>query len=176
MIKFVLILSILLSTTACSKKKKNIAFYTSETVQEAESNGFQLDNKNSIEIPFRTENGNKYLSARINGHPFDMIFDTGCSDVLISAESARYLADLGALTESDINGRVLSKIADGSIVEGYSVTIKELNLADKVTFKNVNAQISSSSGAPMLLGNEVLDRVYKVTIDNYESVIILHVR
>ena len=179
--RFILLFVLLfILAPSCTKKKSHVAFYTSDSseVFDDEFSTSIVDDSNyrngTIEIPFRREGGVKYVSTRINGHPFEMIFDTGCSGVSISASSARYLAELGVLNESDLGGNQYAQIADGSIVEAQLVNLRELVLADRVLFNNVEATISNSATAPLLLGNEVLDRAYGVTIDNSRDVIIIH--
>lgn len=179
--RFILSLAvIIIIAPSCSKKKSHVAFYTSDSseVFDDEFSSSIVDNDNiingTVEIPFRREGGIKYVSTRINGHPFEMIFDTGCSGVSISASSARYLAELGVLNESDLGGILYAQIADGSLVETQVVNLHELVLADKIRCNNVEATISNSATAPLLLGNEVLDRAYRVTIDNSRDVIIIH--
>ena len=95
-----------------------------------------------------------------------MIFDTGCSGALISVAEANYLYQKGKLTQDDILGTAQSQIADGSVVENMVVNLKEVVINDQILCPNVKATVSSNINAPLLLGNEILDRLATIKIDN----------
>ena len=117
-------------------------------------------------VPYRNDNGVKYVQVKVNGVGFEMIFDTGCSGALISIAEAKYLYEKGKLTEEDFLGTARSQIADGSVVENMVVNLKEVVIDGKVLCPNVEATVSGNINAPLLLGNEILDRVAAITIDN----------
>ena len=100
-----------------------------------------------------------------------MIFDTGCSGTLISIAEADYLFQKGLLTEKDFLGLSKSKIADGSIVENMVINLKEVIIADQIICHDVVATVSNNISAPLLLGNEVLNRSASFTIDNVNKTI-----
>ena len=52
------------------------------------------------------------------------------------------------------------------IVENMVVNLKEVVIDNKVFCPNVEATVSGNINAPLLLGNEILDRVAAITIDN----------
>ena len=167
--RFLLIALCFLIIFSCSPKKKKkgrVAYvdYESEYVLEGEA----------IDVPFRVESGVKYVQAKINGVSTDMIFDTGCSGILISPLEAQQLIKRGLLSQEDILGTAKSTIADGSVVEDTILNLKTLELTDgnrTIVCHNVITQVSSSIAAPVLLGNGVLDRVASFTIDNEGRVI-----
>ena len=107
----------------------------------------------------------------MNGLELDMIFDTGCSGTLISIAEANYLYQKEFLTSDDILGTAQSIIADGSIVENTVINLKEVIIADKIVCSNVQATVSNNVSAPLLLGNEVLNRVASYEIDNLNKTI-----
>lgn len=119
-----------------------------------------------IVVPFRSENGVKYVPVKVNGVGFDMIFDTGCSGALISVAEANYLYQKEKLTQDDILGTALSTIADGSVVEDMVVNLREVVINNQILCSDVQATVSSNINAPLLLGNEILDRIAAITIDN----------
>ena len=127
--------------------------------------------ENYAEIAYKEEGGVKYLPVKINGAQFKMIFDTGCSTNLISKLEFLYLQKQGLISEEDIVGIEPSLIADGSIVENIVVTLKEVVIDDKIVFKNVKASVSDNISAPLLLGNEILNKVESYEINNNEQVI-----
>ena len=103
-----------------------------------------------------------------------MIFDTGCSNTLISPLEVKQLLKRGLLTEADFLGTAKCSIADGSVVEDSIFNIRTLELTDgnrTIVCRDVRTQVSSSANAPVLLGNGVLDRVASYTIDNDSKVI-----
>lgn len=120
-----------------------------------------------IIVPFKEVCGVKTVDVKINGSIcVDMIFDTGCSGTLISLSEARYLVEKGLLTKDDFLGVTHSQIADGSIVENMVVNLKEVVIGDKIVCPDVKATVSNNVEAPLLLGNEVFDRMTQLTIDN----------
>jgi hypothetical protein len=49
--------------------------------------------------------------------------------------------------------------------------LKEVIIDNKISCPNVTATVSANINAPLLLGNEVLNRVASYTIDNKEQTI-----
>ena len=90
---------------------------------------------------------------------------------LISMAEANYLYSKGLLSQEDVIGALDSQVADGRIVKSMVVNLKEVILGDQLVFHNVQASVSENMQAPLLLGNEVLNRVASYTIDNAQQVI-----
>lgn len=105
-----------------------------------------------------------------------MIFDTGCSGALISVAEANYLYQKGKLTQDDILGTAQSQIADGSVVENMVVNLKEVVINDQILCPNVQATVSNNINAPLLLGNEILDRLATIKIDNEQEALIFKLK
>lgn len=161
--------------TACNDEKKKPAFYDSGAEIEIESDAYydatsanyeQMMDDNVISIPFTERGGVKYVNVSVNGFGFEMIFDTGCSGTLISVAEANYLYQKGYLTQDDIVGVAKSQIADGSIVENMVIILREVVLDGKICCPDVTATVSDNNNAPLLLGNEVLNRVAAYAVDN----------
>lgn len=130
---------------------------------------------NIVAIPFTINGGVKTLPVTINGIiNVDMIVDTGCSGCLISLSEARYLFEKGQLTEDDFIGVGQSIIADGSIVENMVVRLKKIEIGGKLQASDITATVSENVTAPLLLGNEVLDRVRSISIDNESQCILFN--
>lgn len=166
--------------TSCNGKKKKPAFYDngaeigidSFAYSNETSAGYELiSNAEIVSIPFTERNGVKYINVAVNGFGFEMIFDTGCSSTLISVAEANYLYQKGYLTQDDIFGVTKSQIADGSIVENMVINLKEVILDGKIRCTNVTATVSANSNAPLLLGNDVLNRVAEYSVDNENRII-----
>ncbi len=175
-----LIIVVFTAFLSCEKEKKKAIFYdtTSDEVTDVEDYSPEssvdynsIDNSNIVSVPFVDKGGVKYVNVSVNGFGFEMIFDTGCSSTLISVAEANYLYQKGYLTDEDILGVSHSQIADGSIVENMVVNLREVVIDGKISCPNVTATVSANNNAPLLLGNEVLNRVASYSVDNENSVI-----
>lgn len=148
---------------SCGGEKKKPVYVG---LEETSGESLYAQSGDEIVVPFRNENGVKYVPVKVNGVGFEMIFDTGCSGALISVAEANYLYQKGKLTEADFIGTTKAQIADGSIVNNMVVNLKEVIIDDKIFCDNVVATVSGNINAPLLLGNEILDRLATITIDN----------
>ena len=150
----------------CAKERKRPVYVATSDIEEEQidssstSEESTMTGGNEIVVPFRESNGVKY------GVGLDMIFDTGCSSTLISIAEAKYLYEKGKLTDEDILGTANAQVADGTIVENMVVNLKEVVIDEQISCPNVQAVVSANINAPLLLGNEVLNRLATITIDN----------
>ncbi|MBR6286432.1 MAG: retroviral-like aspartic protease family protein [Bacteroidaceae bacterium] len=173
-----LIAAALAAVLSCANKPKPI-YYDSEATSDDEEVPDTDDNfldGSTITVPFRESAGVKLITVKVNGMTVDMIFDTGCSETLISIAEANYLYQKGRLTDDDIVGSSKSVIADGSVVEDMVVNLKEVIVGDKIRCQDVKAVVSKNVNAPLLLGNEILDRVLSYTIDNENKTIVFELQ
>lgn len=161
--KYVLSLLLIMALLSCGGEKKQPIYID---LEEAMEESLYAQSGDEIVVPFRNENGVKYVAVKVNGVGFEMIFDTGCSGALISVAEANYLYQKGKLTPEDILGTAQSQIADGSMVENMVVNLKEVVINDQILCPNVKATVSGNINAPLLLGNEILDRLATIKIDN----------
>lgn len=177
---FTIFLAAIMLSACLGEKKKKPAFYDSGTEVEidtvvydeyASSDYKHMTDTEIVSIPFSEKGGVKYVKVSVNGFGFDMIFDTGCSCTLISVAEANYLYQKGYLTQDDIIGMTKSQIADGSIVENMVINLKEVILDGKIRCPDVTATVSANNNAPLLLGNEVLNRVAAYAVDNENQTI-----
>lgn len=159
-ILFIMLIPLLLS---CGNEKKRPVYYD---IDESIEEPLYAESGAEVVVPFNNKNGVKYVPVKVNGVGFEMIFDTGCSGALISVAEANYLYQKGKLTSDDILGVAQSKIADGSVVEDMVVNLQEVVINDQILCPNVKATVSANIDAPLLLGNEILDRLATITIDN----------
>lgn len=193
MIRLKLISGFLLVTTfiSCGGEKRQPVYVDTDTEEETldsttanqdtvsaeESNDSSLaESGEEVIVPFRSQGGVKFVQVSVNGVGFEMIFDTGCSNTLISLAEAKYLYDKGTLTDDDFVGVTQSQIADGSIVENMVVNLKEVVIGGKIYCPNVMATVSNNLRGPLLLGNEVLDRVATIKIDNERDALIFNMK
>ena len=176
--KILTALIIVLLLSSCESKKAKPVFYdTSDS--ELTSMDLDVNYSNSgdvVTVPFREEGGIKFIKVSVNGVGLEMIFDTGCSSTLISLAEAEYLAKKGLLTKDDYLGNVQSYIADGSVSENMKFNLKEVVIDDKILCRDVVATVSANNNAPLLLGNEVLNRTVSYTIDNENNNIIFKLK
>lgn len=122
-------------------------------------------NSNLNTVPMIKRSGVYEIPVTINGVlKLDFIFDAGASDVSISADVALTLLRTGTIKDKDFLGTETYKFADGSTAKSKVFLLKEVQIGNKKV-SNVRASISSSLNAPLLLGQSVLNRFGKVTID-----------
>jgi len=125
----------------------------------------------SREIPLMRTGGVYQVAATINGwlvRPF--IIDSGSADVQVSADVFLALYPRGGPAPRFLPG-VSYRLADGRVIRSGRFVIRSLRVGDYV-FPDVSASIGSS-GAPLLLGQNVLARLGTWTIDNRRSVLVL---
>lgn len=161
---------------SCDSEKKKPIYVDTEIVSEDTEDTSYAQSGDEIVVPFRNANGVKYIQVKVNGVGFEMIFDTGCSGALISVAEANYLYQKGKLTQEDFVGTTQSQIADGSVVENMVVNLKEVVINDQILCPNVLATVSSNINAPLLLGNEILDRLATIKIDNEQDALIFKLK
>ena len=133
----------------------------------------------SFKVKYKeTQGGVKTVHVKLNDvASFDAIFDTGCSDVLISVQEAVSLIKAGTLTDGDARGTQYSSIASGEVVENMVFNVSEIALVDTEgnTHKvyNVPVSVAQNPGASILLGNAVIDKMasHSYTINLDEKVI-----
>lgn len=155
---------------ACGNKHSfNLNDYVDNDIEDLE---YSISG-NQVRVPFKQTGGVKTVQCLINGTIItDMVLDSGCSTTLISIDEAKYMFAKGNLTKNDYLGSSQTKIADGSIVENMVFNLKSLVIADKIECSNVEVTVSASANAPLLLGNEILDRMPKYTVDNEHQEIV----
>lgn len=165
-----------------SKEKQAPVFYESEEETEDETDTDNVSEEatevsysrggGEVSVPFVDEGGVKLIKVTINGQfTVDMILDSGCSSTLISIAEARYLYEKGCFSQEDILGVGTAKIADGSIVENMVINLKQIVIGDKIVCNNVRATVIDNTQAPLLLGNDVLNRAPSYTVDNVNDVV-----
>lgn len=121
----------------------------------------------------KSNSGIYEIPVEINGVlKIDFIFDSGASDVSISSDIVSTLIKTNTLSNSDFIGTQKYVFADGSTAISKVFNIRELKIGNKVV-KNIRASISDSIDAPMLLGQSVLQKFGKFTIDNTNHTILI---
>ena len=164
----IILASILLAS--CEQKKKPLSFYgneevvedTTEVVQSQAASRISYDADSEVAVPFVEQRGVKLIDVTVN-RQFTV--------KIISIAEAKYLYEKGCFTQDDILGTTQSQIADGSIVENMVINLRELVIGGQIVCTNVTATVSANTQAPLLLGNEVLNRVPSYSVDNENKLI-----
>ncbi|MCS2420369.1 retroviral-like aspartic protease family protein [Bacteroides fragilis] len=132
-----------------------------------------MNSVTDISIPYTELNGVKTIPVKLNGITMSMIYDTGCSGVHLSLNELQTLFKNGKFSEDDIIGSNYSQIADGSIVENGLINLREVEIGgeDGLVLHNVEATVALNQNAPILLGNDVLDELASVKVDNVNKTI-----
>lgn len=127
----------------------------------------------TTEIPIQRHSGGTFeVPCNVNGLDLKMIFDTGASDVSISKVEADFMLKNNYLSKNDIKGRQYYQTADGGISEGTVITLKDVKIGEAM-LHNIEASVSKSQTAPLLLGQSVLEKFGTYTVDNINSKLII---
>lgn len=130
--------------------------------------------RNKIIIKMQKSQSGVYeIPVELNGVlKISFIFDTGASDVSISPDVALTLIRTGTITKQDYIGTQTYTFADGTTAESAVFILREVKI-DNYIIKNVTASISNSLSAPMLLGQSVMQRLGRFSIDNNSHTLII---
>lgn len=119
----------------------------------------------------KNPSGTFSLRCKVNGALMKMIFDTGASSVSISRSTALYLYNNDLISENDYIGEISSRIANGDIIDNMLIRLRDVEI-EGLHLKDVEAMVSSSLNAPLLLGQNVISKLGKITLDG--DVLIIH--
>ena len=122
------------------------------------------------EVPYTMEGGVCKVKCSINDLPLHFIFDTGASSVSISSVEANFMYKNGYLNKNDIKGNQAFSTATGEITVGTLVNLRKVQVGD-VELKNVEASVTKSNSAPLLLGQSVFQKLGSVEMDNAKRVL-----
>jgi predicted aspartyl protease len=92
------------------------------------------------------------------------ILDSGASEVSITPDVALTLIRTGTIKQEDwLEGKIY-RFADGSTAKSDRFMLRNIQIGN-YTIPNVSVSISNSIEAPLLLGQNVLSRLGKISID-----------
>jgi aspartyl protease family protein len=128
--------------------------------------------KGKTVVKMEKKNGVYQVPVEINGAKMFFIFDTGAGMVSISRTEVNFLYKQGTLTDEDILGTANFSDANGDISEGTVINLKTVKIGNR-TLVNVHASVVHNMEAPLLLGQTVLERFGKISIDNISGIITL---
>ena len=132
---------------------------------------FHLQKPQEIRIKMVEANGVRYIPMKINGQELNFVFDTGAYSICISTLEAKVLMKNKLLSENDIIGPEGFIDATGGFSVGTKINLKTVQIGNK-QLQNVDSTIIDNPDAKCLLGQTVLSRFGKYTIDNQKNVII----
>jgi len=123
-------------------------------------------------IKMEKKDGVYEVPVEVNGVKMYFIFDTGAGIVSISNTEAGFLYKQGSLTDDDFIGKANFMDANGDISEGSIINLKTIKVGNR-TLHNIQASVVDNMDAPLLLGQTVLEKFGKISIDNQKGEIIL---
>ncbi|MEQ1530346.1 MAG: retropepsin-like aspartic protease [Methylococcales bacterium] len=100
----------------------------------------------------------------------NIILDSGAADVSIAPDVALTLLRAKTIEKTDWLSGEVYQFADGSTAKSERFNLKSLKIGNR-EFKNIPCSIAKSFDAPMLLGQSLLRRLGKYTIDYQKGVI-----
>lgn len=136
------------------------------------SHSTSTSNHTKTTIHMKEHNGTYTVPMSINGFQMDFIFDTGASIISISKTEANFLIKNGHLTKSDFINKGKFTDANGDVSVGDIINIREIKIGD-MTLENIQASIVDNNIAPLLLGQSVLAKFAKISIDYEKGTITL---
>lgn len=129
---------------------------------------------NAIIIPLKEENnGIYYIDVKLNDVPMKFILDTGCSTMLISKQDADFLISHNLINQKECCNVVETIDASGQSENVIETSIEKISI-NSVELENVPCMISPYPEAPSLLGQAVLSKLGKVTIDYQNHCLIIY--
>ena len=123
-----------------------------------------------VRIHMEKSDGVYKVPCKVNGLNMKFIFDTGAAKVSISSSYAEMMLENGYLDKSDIKGSSKSIIADGSVIDNVVINLREVEIAG-LSIENVTAIVVPTQNAPLLLGQSVIQKLGRVSIDGEDLVI-----
>jgi|GEM_PF-3864749 len=124
-------------------------------------------------ITMREDGGVYLVPVQVNGVDMEFVFDTGASMVTMSVVEATMLYRQGKLTRDDFKGTGDFIDATGRVSTSAIFNLRDVTLGG-ITVHDVEASVSASLQAPLLLGQSALSRFGTVTIDYKRNCIILN--
>lgn len=114
-------------------------------------------------IRMEKDGGIYKISCKVNGAPMKMYFDTGASTVSISRATALYLLENDLIGPQDFRGKTQATTADGSISDKMVINLRDIEIAG-LHLRDVQATVSYSLNAPLLLGQTAIQRLGKISL------------
>lgn len=167
---YIYILLAVLILSSCHRRRK---YEDNDTTSEYVDNDRRNDNleyreersiRKGTKVYMEQAGGVYLVPITVNGLDLKFIFDTGASNICISAAEAAVMVRQGQITEDDILGQQQFQDATGGISVGTIIRLKSVEIGG-IVLHNVEANVVDNIQAPLLLGQTALSKFGKVTID-----------
>jgi len=162
---FSIIIVILFSLSSCERKsgRSNAQGLIQKTHGE-QSRHTTFDSKGKTIIKMEDNNGVKYVWTEINGIRLRFIFDTGASNMCISAAEATVLYRQGTLQKEDILDIKYFQDATGNVSAGTRINLRTVKIGNRL-LRNIEAIVIDNDNSPLLLGQSAFEKFGKISID-----------
>ncbi len=110
------------------------------------------------------------MPCTVNGVKMKFVFDTGAAMVSMSQSMAQFLLDGEYLSVSDIKGTGKFQMADGRIVNGTIIMLRDIEIGG-MHIHNIKASVSEEQNAPLLLGQTAIQELGRVSIEGNKLII-----
>ncbi len=158
--------------SSCGEKQQpseRVQVYATDTINA-------LASDHDFVIPFESKGRNMQVKVTINGEPFNILWDTGAEMTCISSLELISLIKAGKINpDTDLIGRESITVADGSSSYVDTYYIRHIGLmgsnGETLSIPDVKVFVSPNMSAPLLLGQDVLRRFGRFTVDYNENVI-----
>ncbi len=171
--KVICLIVAVLAFCACNSKKNEYDPYKISGKEK------KVDSKSSFEVSFKKTDANlKTIHVKLNNNGYDVLFDTGCSGILISSLELIDMIKTNTISKNDYVGESISTIADGSQVKNPVYNIKKVTVVDnngkEHILTDIQATVVDNIGATILVGSSVIDNLAKksYTVDLSKKIII----
>lgn len=125
-----------------------------------------------LELPLKRQQGTFTLPIEINGQmTLDFVIDSGAAFVTVPADVFGKLREVGAIQESDLRGIRRLMLADGSLRESMTFTIRSLRVGNEL-FESIQGAVVPVGGK-LLLGQTFLQRFKSWSLDNIDGKLVL---
>jgi len=122
-------------------------------------------------LQMETDHGVRYVWIEINGIRLKFILDTGAGNICISAAEATVLYRQGTLRDEDILDVQYYRDASGRISAGTKINLRSVKVGNR-ELQHIEATVIDDMEAPLLMGQSVLERFGRISIDNDNNLII----
>jgi aspartyl protease family protein len=168
-IRLIAVIALFLFCSSCDEMSsaegsEDFLLFGDDNVENTNSTD-KVETKKVESIQMRKEGGVYLVPTKVNGIPMEFIIDTGASMVSISKTEAQFLYKNGLLVESDFIRTENFVLANGQVEEGLVIKLKSIQIGNRTVY-DVEATIDANISAPLLLGQTVLERFGKISMDN----------
>lgn len=172
--KSIILLFLTLFVMSCGSKKDE---YDPYAIKQDKST--EVPSSSSFEVKYTvTPEKLKTIHMKINNaNGYDVLFDTGCSGMLISQLELIDLIKSGTISDDDYRRIEPVTIADGSMIKQPVYNIREISVTDTKgqshTLNDIEATVVNNIGANILIGTSVIDNLAKksYTVDLQKKII-----